>query len=110
MLDREKIQEDIKIEKKNKKEKIVKRNISKGTLNCLEMGMAFLRNEKDIKKFTPKMLSDFIKAIVDIWKPEGGTKAEKDKKETIAELEKILPLLQENIKKTMIFQYLLRRY
>ena len=99
MLDREKILEDFKIDKKNKKEKIVKRNISKGTLNCLEMGMAFLKNEKDIKKFTPEMLADFIEAIVDIWKPEGGTKAEKDKKETIAELEKILPLLQENIKK-----------
>ena len=63
MLDRKKIQEDFKIEKKNKKGKIVKRNISDGTLNCLEMGMAFLRNEKDIKKFTPKMLTDFIKAI-----------------------------------------------
>ena len=99
MLDREKILEDFKIEKLNKKEKIVKRNISKGTLNCLEMGMAFLKNEKDIKKFTPEMLADFIEAIVDIWKPEGGTKAEKDKKETIVELEKILPLLQENIKK-----------
>ena len=35
------------------------------------------------------MLADFIEAIVDIWKPEGGTKAEKDKKETIVELEKI---------------------
>ena len=79
MLDREKILEDFKIEKLNKKEKIVKSNISKGTLNCLEMGMAFLRKEKDIKKFTPKMLSDLIKAIVDIWKPEGGTKAEQER-------------------------------
>ena len=101
MLDREKLREDFKIEKLNKKGKIVKRNRSEkdGTLNCLEMGMAFLRNEKDIKKFTPKMLTDFIKAIVDIWKPEGGTKAEQDKKETTVDLEKMLPLLQENIKK-----------
>ena len=62
MLNREKILKDFKIDKKNKKEKIVKRNISKGTLNCLEMGMAFLKNEKDIKKFTPEMLADFIEA------------------------------------------------
>ena len=78
MLDREKIQEDFKIEKLNKKGKMVKRKRSKkdGTLNCLEMGMAFLRNEEDIKNFTPEMLTDFIKAIVDIWKPEGDKKAE----------------------------------
>ena len=101
MLDREKIQEDFKIEKLNKKGKMVKRKRSKkdGTLNCLEMGMAFLRNEEDLKNFTPEMLTDFIKAIVDIWKPEGDKKAEQNKKETKAELEKMLPLLQKNIKK-----------
>ena len=66
MLDREKILEDFKIDKKNKKGKIVKGNISDGTLNCLEMGMAFLRNEKDLTNFTPVMLADFIEEIMSL--------------------------------------------
>jgi hypothetical protein len=77
---------------------------TEGVRNCLQMGMIFLRDEKDIKKFTPEMLDEFIETIVDIWKPEGDTKAEKSKKETIAKLKKILPLLQENIKKYVIVE------
>ena len=99
MLDREKILEDFKIDKKNKKGKIVKGNISDGTLNCLEMGMAFLRNEKDLTNFTPVMLADFIEEIMSLWKPEGDDKGEKRKKETLLELQKLLPFLQKNITK-----------
>ena len=88
MLDLEKIKEDF--------------VTTEGVRNCLQMGMIFLRDEKDIKKFTPEMLEEFIESIADIWKPEGDTKAEKSKKETIAKLKKILPPLQENIKKYVI--------
>ena len=77
---------------------------TKGVRNCLQMGMIFLRNEKDIKKFTPEMLEEFIETVVEIWKPEGDAKAEKSKKETIAKLKKILPSLQENIKKYVIVE------
>ena len=45
------------------------------------------------------MLTDFIKAIVDIWKPEATEKAEQEKQEATIDLEKMLPLLQENIEK-----------
>ena len=85
MLDREKIREDFKINVTSKKGKMVERKRGKkdGTLNCLEMGMAFLRNEKDLTNFTPVMLADFIEAILDFWKPEGDDKGEKRKKETL---------------------------
>lgn len=77
---------------------------TEGVRNCLQMGMIFLRDEKDIKKFTPEMTEEFIESIVDIWKPEGDKKEEKSKKETIAKLKKILPLLQENIKKYVVVE------
>ena len=88
MLDLEKIKEDF--------------VTTKGVRNCLQMGMIFLRDEKDIKKFTPEMLEEFIESIADIWKPEGDAKEEKSKKETVAKLKKILPPLQKNIKKYVI--------
>jgi len=102
VLDREKIQKDFKIKKLNKKGKTVEVNISDGILNCLDMGILFLYNEEDVEKFTPEMLTDFIEAIVDIWKPEGDEKAEQMKKETVPELEKILSGLQKNIKKYLM--------
>ena len=85
MLDLEKVKEDF--------------VATEGIINCLQMGIIFLRNEKDIKKFTPEMVDDFIETIVGIWKPEGDEKAEKKKKEAVIELEKILPGLQKNIEK-----------
>ena len=99
MLDRKKLLKEFKIDKKNKEGKIVDGNISDGTLNCLEMGMVFLRNEKNLTNFTPVMLSDFIEAILDFWKPEGDEGSEKRKKETLLELQKLLPFLQKNITK-----------
>ena len=33
---------------------------TEGVRNCLQMGMIFLRDEKDIKKFTPEKLEEFI--------------------------------------------------
>ena len=85
MLDLEKVKEDF--------------VATEGVINCLQMGIIFLRNEKDIKKFTLEMVDDFIETIVGIWKPEGDEKAEKKKKEAVIELEKILPGLQKNIGK-----------
>ena len=85
MLDLEKVKEDF--------------VATEGVINCLQMGIIFLRNEKDIKKFTLEMVDDFIETIVGIWKPEGDEKAEKKKKEAVIELEKILPGLQKNIEK-----------
>ena len=102
MLDREKILEDFKIDKKNKKEKIVKRNISDGTLNCLEMGMAFLRNEKDLSDFNSEMITDFIEAIANIWEPAPNQEEERRKEATVAELKNILPLLQKEIAKYIV--------
>ena len=75
----------------------IKRDISDGTLNCLEMGMAFLRNEKDLTAFTPVMLMDFINVIMDIWEPEEGGKGEERKKETLLELRRILAFLHGHI-------------
>ena len=97
MLDLEKVKEDF--------------VATEGVINCLQMGIIFLRNEKDIKKFTPEMVDDFIETIVGIWKPEGDEKAEKKKKEAVIELEKILPGLQKNIEKYIFDQkYIKNQY
>ncbi|MBL76977.1 MAG: hypothetical protein CL763_08660 [Chloroflexi bacterium] len=104
MLDRENLQNDFQkiVVDKTGKQKQRKRGKTDGELNCLEMGMVFLKNERDISKFTPKMLNEFIETIVDIWKPEGNNEAIQRKKKAKKELKEILEKFKKNPDKYIV--------